>query len=101
MCQWRRSFTASSYLRLAESRVASPRIAPDADLPEGANPVIRAPRSYGRRVEEFTPQPLPRPIGMPNPPRPGENTGIDRRSLRQRHNDFVDYDKHLEKRKQL
>ncbi|KAL6873171.1 ATP10 domain-containing protein [Trichoderma novae-zelandiae] len=63
---------------------------------------IEAPRSYGKRVEgSFTPKPLPRPIGMALPPLPGENTGIDSRSLQQRKEDFVNYDKHLQRRKEL
>jgi ATPase complex subunit ATP10 len=68
-------------------------------LPEG--PLANAPRSYGRAVKEFTPTPLARPIGMNHPPSAGENTGIDKRSLKQRKADFTNYDKHLERRQYL
>lgn len=69
-----------------------------ADLP---SPLADAPRATGKAVEQFTPKPLPRPIGLPTPPRSGENAGVDTRSWKQRRDDFVDYDKHLVKRKQL
>ncbi|TEA16464.1 Mitochondrial ATPase complex subunit ATP10 [Colletotrichum sidae] len=68
------------------------------DLPASA---IHAPRAYGKKIEDFVPEPLPRPIGMAHPPHPEENSGIDRRSLKERRDDFVDYDKHLIRRKEL
>ena len=55
----------------------------------------------GSNVEEFTPKPLSRPLGLQYPPRPGENTGVETRSFRQRHHDFVDYEKHIERRREL
>lgn len=88
-CQWRTFST--SYRQLAEKPAATPVPSPLAD----------APRSYGKSVDEFTPKPLSRPIGLPNPPHAGENRGIDNRTWRQRRADFVDYDKHLVRREQL
>ncbi|KAI1105222.1 ATP10 protein-domain-containing protein [Jackrogersella minutella] len=64
-------------------------------------PLAHAPRGYGRRLEKFTPTPLGRPIGMEQPPKEGENTGIDTRTFRQRRDDFVSWEKHLKKREML
>ncbi|CAN8098946.1 unnamed protein product [Discula destructiva] len=66
-----------------------------------SDPLATAPRSYGKRVDSFTPTLLYRPIGMHQPPRPGENTGIDTRTLKQRRDDFVNWEIHLKRREEL
>ncbi|TWU77818.1 Mitochondrial ATPase complex subunit atp10 [Metarhizium rileyi] len=98
-CQWRRTLTASVPRPRTEPPASGTSMDPKSRVP-GAP--IEAPRSYGKRVDDsFTPKPLPRPIGMPLPPRAGENTGIDTRSLSQRKEDFADYEKHIARRKEL
>lgn len=97
LCQWRTFST--SYRRLDDKLPPKDAPAPDAATPP--SPLENAPRGYGKRTEEFTPVVLSRPIGMNFPPQAGENTGIDTRSLRQRRDDFVDYDKHLKRREEL
>ncbi len=96
-CRWRRDFSASAL------RAAKPAAGASLD-PKSAvkGTPIEAPRGYGKQTgDDFTPKPLPRPIGMPDPPHMGENTGIDHRTIKQRKEDFVDYDKHLARRKEL
>lgn len=99
-CEFRRTFTSSA---VRTARVEKPGSGASLDPKATVTGTpIEAPRSYGKRIDGgFTPKPLPRPIGMPLPPKPGENTGIDHRTLRQRRDDFVNYDKHLERRKEL
>lgn len=98
-CEARRSFTTST---LRPARKEKPGAGASLDPQANVAKPIEAPRSYGKRQEgQFVPKPLPRPIGMPLPPKAGENTGIDSRTLSQRREDFVNYDKHLQRRKEL
>ncbi|KAM3516190.1 hypothetical protein MY11210_000212 [Beauveria gryllotalpidicola] len=99
--QWHRSFAATAAPRRPRTSppAAGVSMDPQSDI---VGPPIEAPRSYGKPFEGvFTPKPLPRPIGMPRPPRPGQNTGIDTRTREQRKKDFADWDKHLARRKEL
>ncbi|EON61359.1 hypothetical protein W97_00573 [Coniosporium apollinis CBS 100218] len=92
-CQSRSFRTAPR--RLAEA-VKPP---PPAPRPFTSQP--QSPAQKGKNGEEFVPQPLGRPIGFSKPPRRGENSGEDARSWRQRRAEFVDWGKHLERRKEL
>ncbi|GAB1311275.1 Mitochondrial ATPase complex subunit atp10 [Madurella fahalii] len=105
LCQWR-SFSIT-YRQLADKpstpapngKPRAPPVTSDGGVSEG--PLAHAPRGYGKKLQEFTPMPLSRPIGMNFPPSAGENTGIDTRSIRQRRDDFVNYEKHLQRREYL
>jgi ATPase complex subunit ATP10 len=50
---------------------------------------------------DFVPPTLDRPIGSPQAPLEGQNTGIDTRSMRQRRDDFTNYDRHIKRRAEL
>lgn len=117
LCQWNRAFTTTPRRYLPEAKPPTPptppapqtpgpdaapeapKTEPEAPLPAGAS--IDAPRSWGKRMDTFEPKPLPRPIGMNTPPLPGENSGLDLRTIREKRDDFVNYDRHLLRRKQL
>ena len=66
------------------------------------SPFKDAPRTEPARApDDFTPKPLSVPIGLSTPPQVRENSSIYTRGWRQRRADFLNYDKHLERRKQL
>lgn len=53
------------------------------------------------RDPNWKPSLLGRPIGWPKPPHPADNLDVDLRTREQKRDDFRDWDKHLEKRKQV
>ena len=59
------------------------------------------PESKSSKDEEPTLKSLSRPLGQAKLPAMGENNGVDDRTWRQRRDDFFNYDKHLERRKEL
>lgn len=66
--------------------------------PEGLSAISRIPIPKGEKGEKFTPSVLARPLGLTYPPRPGQNTPIDNRTLQERKADFTSYQKALERR---
>ena len=44
---------------------------------------------------------LDRPLGLPSPPQPGQNSGIDPRNWQERRDDLFNWDKHLARRREL
>ncbi|EPQ66976.1 Bgt-1228 [Blumeria graminis f. sp. tritici] len=94
-----RSF-ATSCDRLSDARAKAEPSETHEKIPHSAV-LQEAPKAYGKDVSEFTPRPLDRPIGLCSPPQAGENSGIDTRTWKQRRDDFVDYDKHILRRRQL
>ncbi|KAI9761404.1 MAG: Mitochondrial outer membrane protein iml2 [Chaenotheca gracillima] len=99
-CRHQRSLQTSSGLRAANknpSLKASPAQKP-ASSPAAA-PDATKPSSDAEK--DPTPKQLSRPLGVASAPRPGENSGIDPRTLQQRRDDFVNYEKHIARRKEL
>lgn len=69
--------------------------------PEGLSAISRIPIPKGERGEKFTPSVLARPLGLRNPPKPGENSPLDKRTVAERNRDFQDHEKVLERRRVL
>lgn len=90
------------YLRQYASK-ASPSTTDQKTVQFNQNPTPRPPPSLESKQDEENPAPRPldRPLGTSIPPREGQNTGIDPRNLRQRRDDFVDYDRHIARRREL
>lgn len=69
--------------------------------PENRSAISRIPIPAGERGEKFVPQPLARPLGLPHPPQPGQNSPVDRRTLSEKKADFSSYEKAMERRRVL
>ncbi|MCJ1330049.1 Mitochondrial ATPase complex subunit atp10 [Thelotrema lepadinum] len=89
----------------AQSRTVASTTAPQTPPPSNSDekptptPPTQPPTSKAK--EAPTLKPLDRPLGIPSPPLPGQNSGIDLRTWRERRDDFFNYDKHLERRQEL
>jgi mitochondrial ATPase complex subunit ATP10 len=103
------------YTRSAVQRAATKAIQ---DKSQKAEPPAPTPSTSKNKVEEYNPYksrferpehwdrswvppPLGRPIGYPNPPQPGENTGIDSRTFAERRRDYWDQEKQTKKQHEL
>ncbi|EWC48349.1 hypothetical protein DRE_02118 [Drechslerella stenobrocha 248] len=78
---------------------AAPKPPTPAKPPPAYETVARPKR--GKDGDSVEIRQLDRPIGQYLPPSPGENDGSDTRSLAQRKKDFQNYERHLERRKEL
>ncbi|PKY04567.1 putative F1F0 ATP synthase assembly protein Atp10 [Aspergillus campestris IBT 28561] len=107
-CQFLRPITSTTALRPATASrrlysTPSPERKPS-DRPLGRKAVEfqqNASSSAQPGDDDFVPPTLDRPIGSVIPPSEGQNTGVDNRSLHERRDDFVNYDRHLARRQEL
>lgn len=107
-CQFRnaavqvRPFYLRQYASKASPSTNAPADQKTVQFSQNPKPAPPPPSSESKQDEENpAPRPLDRPLGTAIPPREGQNTGIDPRNLRQRRDDFVDYDRHIARRKEL
>lgn len=85
-CRWQYRYASTA-----------PRPAPPSDPPVFIPPTV----NEGKDLEAPILKPLNRPIGQIYPPKPGENSPVDLRSLRERRDDILNPDKNLARRKEL
>lgn len=92
-CQLQASRGPLISLRYASNKSAA--------APSTEQPSPPSKNSSSSQPEIVAPLLLDRPLGLSYPPFPGQNTGIDQRTLQQRRDDFVDREKHIARRNEL
>jgi len=67
--------------------------------PDAKSAISKIPIPKGERGEQFTPSVLALPLGLLYPPQPGQNTPLDRRSFKEKREEFASYEKAIERRR--
>lgn len=67
--------------------------------PDSVSAISRIPIPKGERGEVFTPSVLAYPLGLKQPPVPGQNVPYETRSFGERRKEFSNYEKALERRR--
>lgn len=67
--------------------------------PDSLSAISRIPIPKGEKGENFTPSVLSHPLGLQHPPRPGQNSPVDHRTLQEKKLEFTSYEKALERRR--
>jgi ATPase complex subunit ATP10 len=100
ICKPRRHFSSSPFRTNPAPTKTPTHIGLDRN-PSSLSAISRLPIPSGSHSEVFTPSTLSRPLGLPHPPLPGQNTPNDSRTLSQKASDFSSKDLALERRKKL
>ncbi|KAI4120901.1 MAG: hypothetical protein LQ338_006688 [Usnochroma carphineum] len=86
-----RHYFSSSCLRSSQHQLARRSVWTAAEIFNSEEP----------KPDDHALKALRHPLGVPHQPKPGENSGIDPRSWREKRDDLFNYDKHLVRRSEL